>query len=282
VKNLSIRQIASYLSVTKRTIQRRAINEEWPFYEQTGLGGIKRVYAFSSLPGPIKIKVVAGMIAGHEKNHPQDKPTIDLCADDSTASRQSYLNQHSNKSANASQHDWLAQHCFSQTMDPEQLARGFVKAGILSLARLYVAQSKSGKIKGFDQFCLIYNAQEFAIDKAIYQVITRVSRITLLRWEKNGLPDEPSNIAIGAQCVSTDETLQGDFVLSASLQQQEQQQNEGFDPSFKLMAIQVMMAVPTITAKRMREYFTLFFAGQRLPDEQHINQWMTQLQLLGS
>ena len=50
MNHLSTAQLATYLQVTKRTIQRRAIRESWSYITQTSLGGKRRMYEFASLP----------------------------------------------------------------------------------------------------------------------------------------------------------------------------------------------------------------------------------------
>ncbi len=233
MKNLSTRQLASYLSVTKRTIQRKAIREQWPFYEQTGLGGTKRVYAFATLPENVKMTVMASIIAGYEldNTHRITQPGDAKAQTDGPNS-------------------WLRQHCFSQKMDATELTRDFIKLGILSLARLYVTHANLGKIKGFDQFCQLYNSHTLDIDREVFDIVNRVSRITLLRWEKNGLPNNDRR-----RSLMPDDEL--------------------FDPDLKVMAEEVIQMAPTVTAKRLREHFVIFFADKRIPSENLIEQWIS-------
>ncbi len=67
VQLMSVTQLAAYLQVTKRTVQRNAISKNWPFTEHLGRGGNTRLYSFSTLPNAIKAKIIAGIIGGQEK-----------------------------------------------------------------------------------------------------------------------------------------------------------------------------------------------------------------------
>ena len=59
-----------------------------------------------------------------------------------------------------------------------------MRAGLLSLALAYVAQENMGKVKGFDCFCQLYNGHKFPLQPCVYHTFKRISRITLLRWQK--------------------------------------------------------------------------------------------------
>lgn len=263
MKNLSTLQLADYLFVTKRTIQRRANKEKWPFVEQKGLGGVKRVYVFAGLPEKVKIKVVAGIVAGHERRQEGDEairvfadvvenqPMVRLPLYDD-ALGENALDENIIDTYDEAD-SWLAQHCFSRQLEAAELTKDFVRLGILSLARLYVTQSELGKIRGFDHFCQLYNNQELKINKAVFCVVKRVSRITLLRWEKNGLP---RNLRFE----------QADLAANYS--------DKAFEQVLKSMADEVMMVVPNITAKRLRHHFETFFDDKPIPSEYRIARWI--------
>ncbi len=70
MKKLNTRALAHYLNVTKRTVQRRAIKENWPFDECIGLGGTTRLYDFEQLPKDVKAKIVSTIISSHEQQLP--------------------------------------------------------------------------------------------------------------------------------------------------------------------------------------------------------------------
>lgn len=57
-----IKAIADALGISKRTAERRAAGEAWPFEEQTGRGGKKRLYPLVSLPKAVREAVIAKRI----------------------------------------------------------------------------------------------------------------------------------------------------------------------------------------------------------------------------
>lgn len=247
MNNLSTAQLAGYLLVTKRTIQRRANKERWAHIEQTGLGGQRRVYAFDSLPSTVKTQVVAQIIAKHEQlganyqqgtpNKPHGAGTFDLLSSPFiTVDHQSTG-------------DWLSQHSFAHPLDNTEIDKEYIKVGLLVLARLYVLSFSLGKIRGFDQFCQKYNSHEFAIDNAIYFIIPRVSRITLLRWEKRCQ-------ALGAAYQLIDTTQ---VPLDKDLQQ---------------MGKELLMVTPDISARRLRQYFLTIFTNRKIPSERTVSLWL--------
>ena len=160
MKALSVAQLAIYLSRTKRTIQRRAIKEHWPYEACIGLGGTRHLYTFGALPEEVKTKIIASQ-------------AVTVCEHD-------YI-QNTDDSA-----QWVEAHCFSGKLDTSQLNKAYIQAGLLILVRLYVIHAKLGKIRAFDAFCQLYNTHMLAIDPAIFTVVKHVSRISLLRWGKRG------------------------------------------------------------------------------------------------
>lgn len=178
---VTTRQIAKVLQCTKRTVQRRTQREGWPYSLESGLGGQRKVYEFDALPPLIQESFinyycdlfnpsVAVMLPTSDDEDDTTKAT-----DDELETRQATENSFSN-------------HPFAQINPP--LSAHFtddktaMRAGLLSLALAYVAQQNMGKVKGFDCFCQIYNAHKFALQPCVYGAIKRISRITLLRWQK--------------------------------------------------------------------------------------------------
>lgn len=49
-----IKTIAAALGIEKRTAERRASKDAWPFIEQPGRGGKKRLYPLNSLPKAVR------------------------------------------------------------------------------------------------------------------------------------------------------------------------------------------------------------------------------------
>lgn len=54
---LSISKIAEALAVSKRTAERRAKDERWPYSERKGVGGRQRIYAVEKLPADVRSRI---------------------------------------------------------------------------------------------------------------------------------------------------------------------------------------------------------------------------------
>jgi putative transposase len=73
------RTIAAALGVAKRSVERRAGKEQWPYRETTGLGGKRRLYALATLPTDVQ---AALMLASHA---PAERPAKAERAPDTAA-----------------------------------------------------------------------------------------------------------------------------------------------------------------------------------------------------
>lgn len=150
--------LAHFLNVTKRTVQRRAAKEKWPYEEKKGLGGQRRVYDLESLPKPVKQKVLkeVGVVLT--------------------------LKQGSAKTSHK-------EHAFFGELEyipkKEEL-----KDGLLQIASMYADEIGEGKVKGMDKFCRLYNDRCFALNPLIYKQRPKISRPTLLRHENKLQADE--------------------------------------------------------------------------------------------
>lgn len=254
MNKLSTSQLSQYLAVTKRTIQRRAIREGWVYEEQVGLGGVRKMYHFPSLPVDVRQKVVAHIIAKHEQqglNYVPEQPKKPHSASVFDLNDTPFI-----VFDKASPGDWLSQHSFAHPLDVIELDKEYVKVGILVMARLYLLSFSLGKIKGFDQFCQLYNQRKLAIDPAIYAIVANVSRITLLRWEKQ---QQLNGTVHHIMTVGDD-----DEVL--------------FDRDLRKMAEEVLMVSPNISAKRLRQHFLTIFTDRKIPAERRLSLWLKQQQ----
>lgn len=245
MKKLSTSELAQYLCVTKRTVQRRAIKESWVYEERVGLGGTKRLYDFSSLPENVKAKVVACIVARHESYDSTQLESLLVQQDNETPFIAEYEQDPSN---------WLSQHCFNHQVDNAELNKDYIKLGLLALARLFVDQAGEGKIKGFDEFCRQYNTRALDIDPEVYAIVRHISRISLLRWEKK-------------------EQEMADFKdIDASVSDA----GVFMDKDLRQVAQEIIMVSPKITATRMREHFLTFFPDKKIPDEAQLRLWIRQ------
>lgn len=250
MNKLSTSQLSQYLAVTKRTIQRRANREQWLYVEHVGLGGVRKLYYFSSLPRAVKQKVISGIIAAHEAQgqsyalNQADSLPKDLKFDPCNSA---FIVL--DKSKNQGQDDWLSQHCFAHDLDTTALDSEFVKTGLLVLAHLYVLNIPAGKIKGFDRFCQLYNQRQLALNPVIYSIINNLSRISLLRWEKQQ-----------QQCAQ--QWLKND------------ENNTPMDRDLRQMGEEMLMVSPDISAKRLRQYLLTIFTDRKIPSERYLSQWL--------
>ena len=257
MKRLSTTQLAQYLGVTKRTIQRRCVREDWPYIEQKGLGGVRKMYDFAGLPATVRQQVVVHIVAKHEKlgaNYvppakvkPRKLSVYDLA--DSP-----FIVFDKTKTG-----DWLSQHSFAHELDDTgfdnaELDKEYIKAGLLELARLYIFTFSLSKIKGFDQFCQSYNAHQFALNNTVYEIVSKVSRITLLRWEKqqqlNGR--EQHLLSIGAD----------DSIIYAR--------------DLREIAKEILLVSPDVSAARLRSHLLTIFPQRKIPCVSQWVKWLSQ------
>ena len=253
MNSLSVTQLAEYLQVTKRSVQRRAKREHWPFKGCTGLGGTRRMYTFASLPDDVKQRVISRMIAKHEQqgfeynaNTPNKKHArLDSPFIVTTKVDGGY---------------WYSQHIFASCeddgvdkLDAIELNKAYIKVGLLVLAQLYVTSFAVGKIKGFDAFCQLYNTRQLILHKAIYTKVSHISRITLLRWEKQLKESGAEGLLTG--CFDDKNALDSDL---------------------HNIAQELLMTSPQLSANRLRQYFLTIFPDRKIPSNQSLSLWLKQ------
>lgn len=250
MNHLSTAQLSTYLQVTKRTIQRRSTREGWPHITTKGLGGTRRLYVFATLPISIKNRVVAQIIAKHERyglEYSADKPTQRVLniADNTFIVAKTTQNQ-----------DWLTQHIFAEQcphpLDIIEHNKDYIKIGLLELAHLYVLTFSYRKIKGYDKFCQLYNSRQLVLKADIYQVIVKVSRITLLRWEKQLKQ-------MGKQTRLLDIKNEHKAMVERDLIE---------------IAQELLMASPNLSAKRLKQYFLTIFPERETPSQAQLRSWL--------
>lgn len=230
---LTTAQLAEYLDVTKRTIQRRAIRENWLFAEAKGLGGSRRLYSYATLPQNIRHQIAAAIIDKHEA----------LSAFSAAKSKKQCT-------IALTPADFLQLLYGDAPAHPEAVDKNRLKLGVLALALLYVKSFQIGKIKGFEVFCKSYNKRQLGISPFVFTTINSISRITLLRWEKKApLWCEAMTSTGGEQIL--------DYDLARSL---------------NTILKEVLLLNPTMTAERARQYLVFLFAKETIPDTPQIEQ----------
>lgn len=178
-------QLSQLLGVTKRTVQRRAIKNDWPYEIEKGLGGSKRVYCYTKLPLEDKRHIYQSIFFRYQ----QIMALLDEEQDASRAKPYPYqlISEIFSVPYDLHTEDFISQHLFAHEMDEVLLTKTFVRLGLLSLAELYVNHNRIRKIAGYDVFCKEYNRHELALHPNVYRVMPKVSRVSLLRWQKGNI-----------------------------------------------------------------------------------------------
>jgi hypothetical protein len=235
MQSLSCLQLSKYLAVTKRTVQRRAMKEQWSYTDKIALGGTTRIYRFDSLPDIVKSKIVAAIIAGQEKpNINQQRITAQLTDDTSLL-----------QDIEQNPTGWLSRYCDKHQTDRAPLNKDYVRLGILALARGFKSECRLGKIARFELFCLSYNKQALQLSPAVYAVVKSVSRISLLRWEKREYSIACASLGI------TDKALVIDKDLASVIKE-------------------IQLITPNINGKRLRQHFLILFPNKTIPTVQQL------------
>lgn len=247
---LSVAQLSTMLAVTKRTVQRRVVCENWPFEVQTGLGGQKRMFELSNLPLDVRHKVSAYIMRKHEQMGRDYESSGKLQESDVFIDFVLEQNQFISRDK-AKPNDWISMHCFAHELEIQALDKDYVKMGLIVLARLYVKCFALQKIKGFDMFCQLYNQRKLSININIYSLVPRVSRITLLRWEK-----------------------QKDLSKMAGQTVNQDGQSYYFEHDLQQIAQDILMISTNVTATQLKSYFKTIYPNRRTPSIRAISRWL--------
>lgn len=238
-------QIAAYLLVSKRSIQIKAKNENWPFTEVKGRGGKVHKYALVDLPAHICVQVKEAII----------NETTTTAAQSGRA----YLavNEQSDRFAQE-QTTQVKQQNLKQLAALENIpAKASAKIHLLKAVQNFVSANNLPKVRGFDLFSERYNQGELDIPAEYVSLIPKVSRITLLRWQKTvdqkgiaGLVIKPKRS--GKSIIDSDKEL-ADFCIA------------------------MIYEYPHVKATQIKEGLIARFyqVGKSLPAETTIRDWLT-------
>lgn len=233
---ISVAQLAHYLQLTKRTVQRRARQQNWHCRKQLGLGGTRCLYTFIDLPVEVQTRVVASIVIEHQQ----------LAEQNGIKSRIEKQLQASNWSNNSDPTD--AQPCkdaiaphtsaiaASHQLEEVTLDKSQVKQLVLQMADEYCQQYQLRKTKGLDSFCQAYNTRSLNIHELVYRYVARTSRSTLSRWQQ-----QYNNHNLIAPNVAVNKHI-GDVID------------------------QITMIQPKMTAKLMHNYLLLLFKPHQVPN----------------
>lgn len=148
-------QLAECMGVSKRTIQKRALREAWPFDEYPVRGGMQRVYPIDLLPEDVSIRVKRSIAAALGKTQTKN------CTSDDPIN-----------------------HDVAQELGANEFARVKAKYALLQAALRYVRSLNRGKVEALDEFVQRFIDHKAPADDFVYREIPQVSRVSLLRWEK--------------------------------------------------------------------------------------------------
>ena len=171
-----VAQLSLILGVAKRTIQKRAVVENWPYEEKKARGGTRRLYTVNNLPETAQSDIAKCLVAGVD--------------DGSAAEKIISIEQRvkSEKDRN-----------YIREIIDGNFTKDTVRVSLVILADFYHKKRNIGKVKGFDEFCKRYNQRGIDVNPQLYSIIKTASRISLLRWQKNyQIPVKIPNTAIEA------------------------------------------------------------------------------------
>lgn len=159
------RQLAIHLDTTEEHITFRAELENWRFERVCS----DKYYAFDDLPLELQSATICSIVADQAE-------AVDFDDDDYQG---------------AGQVDPIFNHVYlwdflCLDLPTESIYRvEFYKLALLKTAQFYSSQNNTGKFKGFELFSQLYCARTFDIDPRFYTIIPTLSKIMLLRWQKN-------------------------------------------------------------------------------------------------
>lgn len=148
-------QLAECVGVSKRTIQKRALREAWPFNEYPVRGGMQRVYPVDLLPEDIAIRVMR-RIASSKGPASVKEEAVSSQSNDNMCCELSSI----------------------------EFTRAKAKYALLQAALRYARSHSKGKVEALDEFVQRFADHKAPVDDYVYAEIQQVSRISLLRWEK--------------------------------------------------------------------------------------------------
>lgn len=175
-------QLAHLMRYRCRTIQKKAVQGNWPYKTETGLGGQKYVYDINKLPDPVKYRIICQLL---------DDPVFILWAKQLAADEGFELkatNQPMTISCEGS--TWVVQnHVFAKDQTPisETMAtdKQAMRAELSSLALYFAKQSPLTKSASTIQFAAAYTQHMIPLQLCVYDLIPSLTNSTLYRWQKN-------------------------------------------------------------------------------------------------
>lgn len=239
------KQLADYLLFSKRSIQIKAKNENWPFTEVPSRGGKVRKYALSDLPVYVRIQVEEAIIKSMDTPASKSGASY-LAVNEKVNSLDKDLIDHQRQSN-------LKTLAGLEKIDPKASA----KVQILNAADAYISANKLGKIVGLKLFSERYNQGLIEDVLECKSVIPSVSRNSLIRWQKTVAEKGIAGLALkpkrtGKSIIDSDKEL-SDFCIA------------------------MIYEYPHVKATQIKEGLIARFyqVGKALPAETTIRDWLT-------
>ena len=239
------KQIADYLLFSKRSIQIKAKNENWPFTEVKSRGGKVRKYALSDLPVYVRIQIEEAIIKSLDTSASKSGESYLALNEKVSSLNKDLINQQRQLN--------LKSLAGLQSIDPKVNA----KVRILEAADSFIALNKLGKIAGLKLFSEHYNQCMLDIPVEYKALIPSVSRNSLIRWQKTITEKGVAGLALkpkrtGKSIIDSDKEL-ADFCIAMIYQ------------------------YPHVKATQIKEGLIARFyqAGKALPAETTIRDWLT-------
>lgn len=161
---LCLIDIAQALDISKRSAERRAQREGWPYDEVPARGGIRRLYPVDSLPEAVRTAV-------------EEKPS------GATVGQRLAARAAINKvKQQATRENGLANYL---KLDISARTKAGARAEVLGALRAW-AEANNLKIgrAAIDQFCELYNAAEIPVEDWVRELISKASAPTVYRWQQ--------------------------------------------------------------------------------------------------
>ncbi|RZF83739.1 transposase [Pseudoalteromonas sp. CO325X] len=244
MKYYTAHQLADLLGVSKRTMQIKAKEEEWPYVEERVRGGVARKYAGTNLPEYVRIQV-------------QEKE-IEMDTSSESVSGRQYLavTELQNQKNVQEQRQRNAEKLIALGGLESLPKKAEAKFRLTKLAAAFIQERRLPKKRGYDLFCEGYNNGWLPVEPELRIYVPSLSRITLLRWEKIVRENGPIGLV----------SRQGKKVKSIIKN----------DECLQKFCIGMIYEYPHVKASQLRDGLISRFAGagKAIPSESATRRWL--------
>lgn len=252
-REFDIRQIAAALRMTKRSAERRAIKENWSFFERQGRGGKRRIYGVSDLPKDVReaLNYSAAISAARIS-----KPSADFIAGQSISRRIALKEKIDEQAARRIREAGLAR---AAGLRGRARRRMEIKLDLLARVDSFAAHQGLGICAAREGVCAaIADGQIQLPDDASELIGSDVSPASLGRWQRTLLTQ-------GAAALAGD---YGNRKGSGAIESQ---------PDLRDFALGLLTDKPHTTAKNMHRAICARFSGSalKIPTERTVARFLS-------